>query len=610
MATDRYRNTPAATAWAMLALVATQGPRPRAQSPHPFAAPVTSAAFSLNGTGAIADVNRDGSPDVVCPGLFFGTYATSLDEDGAPLAVNVPGPFYTPIPGAPTLPFPVAMTAGDLDGDGRDDLVSVTTAGGLHVHRNLGASRLDACWFAQDTIVDCFLSRFPISPPMVNYSFPVARVLDLDGDGRNDILIAGGPMDRWNGATRPGFVGFYRQLPNGAFEHHLHLLTGCAIDLAVGDFDHDGRPDHLVVVVETGAVGAFVYEVLHLQWNGSQLAAAAPPFVLTPGRCTALALADVAGDGNLDYVFAHTVPSGTGTFAMVQWIQGNGQGTLAGAPAGLLPLPQNLTSLSEFAAAIVAGDFDRDGHDDLAILRGFVQPVAPSVATGTTWADSEVLVAMGPNAAQSPCAILPLPGYQMFSSTQSTLFPLLPLQPQPGFLRAIDLRGDGNVDLMAMSLRPQSPTAAPTQLAVLRNTTPAQVGAPAIARLGAASGGNPARPARLGFEGGPPRAGNAQFAATLLNVQGGSVAGLVWGPLGIENLFVAYGIDVHIVPDAYFGAIVASGSGPGGGFARQSLPIPNLPALAGDAGWFQWAYWDPAAGAFGGSHASSVRIAP
>ena len=47
---------------------------------------------------------------------------------------------------------------------------------------------------------------------------------------------------------------------------------------------------------------------------------------------------------------------------------------------------------------------------------------------------------------------------------------------------------------------------------------------------------------------------------------------------------------------------------PGQGFAEHALPIPNDPALIGDAGYFQFNDIHPSVAAFGGSQATGVWV--
>jgi hypothetical protein len=92
------------------------------------------------------------------------------------------------------------------------------------------------------------------------------------------------------------------------------------------------------------------------------------------------------------------------------------------------------------------------------------------------------------------------------------------------------------------------------------------------------------------------------------NFRGGCLAGLLWGAYGQADLFQVHGFTMHLVPTEYFTATLASGSGPGEGFATYALPIPNDPALVGEMGSFQYVYYDHVTGAFGGSQATSLWI--
>ena len=586
------------------ATVATAGAA-RAQAPSPFAAPVASPAFSLTTAAGLLDVNRDGSADVIVPGLFVGTMLTTLDEHGRAVAVNGAGPGVASFTGA-TSPIVLALAGGCIDLDAREDLITVTSCGTVHFHRNLGATRVDRTEFAPDTLVDDFAAAFPIGPPFVHYAIPVAKVVDVDRDGFADVLVAGGPVDRWGASTRPGFVTIYRGDGQGGFTTIRHLLPGGAIDVEVADVDGDGTHDHLAVLTETGAIGAFAYEIVHLVLTNGALVPAGTPFPVGGGRFAALALADVLGDGSPDYLLAQTQPIGGGlTDGLVICYQGDGQGNPQASSWCTLALPAP-TAAGAFVSSLQTGDWNRDGHVDVAVLRGYVQP--PASPTGTAvHAASEVLIALGPALPYAPFTTAVLPGHHLFSSTWTAAFPQLPLFADPDALRPVDFGRDGSVDLLVSGLRtPGSP--APTALATLRNLTPPQAGDARFEKVGEATGGAPAHPARIGFDGGRPRPGNAAFACTIQNVRGGCLVGLLWGPVAIPGVIPVHGFEVHVVATHFGCGVLASGSAPGDGFASFPLPIPLDPALVGDAGYFQWVYHDHVAGALGGTQATGLSI--
>ncbi len=596
----------AAAAAVTAAAAATSGAA-NAQAPHPFAPPVSTATFSLTGAAAMLDANRDGASDAIVPGLFFGTMLTTLDEDGGPLAVNGQGAGATPLAG-PMAPVVLALAGGRIDQDTREDLVTVTSCGTVHFHRNLGSTRVDRAAFATATLVDDFQLLFPISVPFVSYSMPVAMVADVDLDGHGDVVVAGAPIDRWTGSTRPGFVAVYRGDGAGGFQTIRYLLPGNPLDVEIADVDGDGTHDHLVVLTETGALGAFSYELVHLVLANGTLTATGLPFLLGPGRWTALELGDVCGDADPDYVLGQLLPSAGGVTSQLTCYAGDGQGHPDNATWSTLALPPNLTLLGDYVSAVQIGDWNRDSHLDLAVLRGFVQAPGSGTSAVASYAPSEVLVAMGPGLSWPTFETIALPGHHMYSATYNLAFALLPLVAEPDALRPIDLGGDGSIDFLVAGLRtPNAP--APTAMVTLRNLTPPQPGDARFEKVGAPSGGVAARPARIGFDGGRPEPGNASFACTIQNVQGGCLVGLLWGPVAYPGLQSVYGFDVHVAVAQFGCGMLASGSLPGLGFASFALPIPANPALVGDAGYFQWDYFDHVAGTFGGTQATGLWIA-
>ena len=576
-----------------------------AQTLHPFEPPRTSVVFSLSSAAGIVDVNRDASPDVIVPGPFAGTLVTTLDEQGVAICTNGTGPAVTIAPGSSFPPTILAMTSGAFDGDERDDLITVSAVGSVHFHRNLGSSRPDRANFAPDGLVDSLLAGWPISPMFVGYAFPTVTTCDLDEDGNLDFLLAGGPVNKVAGNTLPGVVAFYRGLGGGNFQAMHHTLSGSAIDMEVADLDANGHVDHVVVLVENGSLGLFSNELVHLAYSNGALVATGWPQPVGPGRMTCLEVADVLGDGNPDYLLGQISTVGGSLAGLVYCFGGDGTGNVVGSSWGVLPLSANTTGLGDFIASVQTGDWNRDGHVDVAVLRGFVQAAPAYSALTAQFADAEVLVAMGPNVAGATFESIPLPGHITLGAAATGAFSYLPLVSAPDALRELDLGGDGSVDFVVPALWTSSNQ---PLLATLRNATPAGPGDACFTKIGDPSGGDPDHPARLGFEGGQPVPGNAAFAVTVQNLEGGCVAGVIWGPIGIPNLFVAYGITANLAPLHYGSATLASGSGPGDGFLSVPLPIPPVPALVGDAGCFQVAYYDHVHDVFGGTQATWLWI--
>lgn len=576
-----------------------------AQAAHPFQAPGDAPVFSMSAIAGMVDVNRDGSCDVVVPGLFFGSFVSTLDEDGDTLGANASGPNLTIPPGVPTLPTILAMVGGQFDGDALQDLVTITSNGTMHFHRNLGATQLNQNNWAPDVIFDNVRATYPVNPPFEIYSFPVAKLLDFDGDGNLDILVAGGPVDRWSATTKPGFVCIYKGDGQGGFQPLTHSLSGNVIDAEIADLDNDGIDEGVVVLMETGSVGVFIYDLVHLNFTPSGLIQNGLVQTIGPGRLTALEIGNIVGDSNNDYILSQISSSPGGSGAGIYYYEGNGQGVVNTALWGVLNLPTTAAGISDHIASIQVADFDRDGHDDIAMLHGLVQPPTGPTASAAIYHHSEVWIAMGPSPTTALIETLPLPGANMFADTW--VFPLTPLISWPDQLKCIDLGGDACIDFLIPGLRGGTYYNQP-RVATIKNQTTPHYGDARQLKIGNSSGGVPNRPARIGFEGGRPVPGNSNFACTIQNVQGGCLVGLMWNQIGIANLFTSHGFTFHMGPQLFGYANIASGTQANDGFYSYPLPIPNHPSLIGDAGCFQYCYYDHVAGAFGGTQATTVWI--
>jgi hypothetical protein len=433
-------------------------------------------------------------------------------------------------------------------------------------------------------------------------------VADFDLDGLQDVLIGGGPVDSWAGNTQPGLVAFYKGGGTGSFQPSVYTTSGSVIDVEFADLDSDGTPDHLVVLTEIGSVGAFVQELLHLRIVNGTLTAVGYPHNLGVMRLTALEFADVIGDANMDYVFARTQSSGNTLSSQVYFVQGDGQGNVNNALWGTFCLPANTNSIGDFISSIQIADFNRDSHLDIAILRGFVQAPASYSMGPAIHIESDLLIGMGPNLSCTQIDRIQLPGYQSFSWTHNSYFAQQPLRAEPESIRLLDLGADAVPDLLIPAIRPITTSAGTTAIVTLKNSTLPGPGAARFEKVGAASGGAPDHPARIGFEGGRPRPGNGAFACTISNVRGGSLVGLMWGAYGQADMFTTHGFAMHMAPTEFGFSAVAVGALPGEGFHSYPLPIPNQLSLVGDVGYFQYCYYDPIADAFGGTQATGLWI--
>ncbi len=262
--------------------------------------PVTPAPFPCRLTPV--DVNHDGFTDLACVLPLTLTPARILVSSG-------PG---TWVAGATvSLNSTVPIVAGDMDGDGLEDLVGATGPA-IVVALNVGAAAIT--WPATGFAAPSGLSEIVLS--------------DLDRDGDLDIVAGLGLP----GASTASAIVY---LNDGT----AHFTTGAVLvgsvlpfHVTAADLDGDGDADLLMggQLWWNAGTGTFVV--------GNTLPTGADPSLAT----TAF---DVDGDGIVDVI--------------------DDQGRLyRGAPGGAFPTWESLPTP---AVPLVHADLDRDGDEDLVL---------------------------------------------------------------------------------------------------------------------------------------------------------------------------------------------------------------------------------------------------
>jgi hypothetical protein len=225
----------------------------------------------------------------------------------------------------PTGASPNGIAAGDLNHDGRLDVVSV--GNGTFLHANVLSVLLNA---------DSGTFAAP-----VNYTTdanPAAVALgDFRGDGKLDAVTVNRGGDDVSVLLGNG---------NGSFQSAVNYDVGPTPDaVAVGDFNGDGRLD--LAVANGGAASLSI-----LLGNGNGTFGAATSVSLVSGSPSSVAVADFNGDGKLDLVTAE------GGLRGVNVLLGNGNGTFQAAVR---------YTTDANAVAVATGDLNGDGKQDLAV---------------------------------------------------------------------------------------------------------------------------------------------------------------------------------------------------------------------------------------------------
>ena len=273
---------------------------------------------------AIGDLDGDGRIDAA---IVTGTSSDLANDHMLDVFLQASdGTFRPMLQYVLNAPSPRSLDIGDVNGDGRADVVVGNPNG--------AASSVDVLLQNASGTLDAAVSYAAANADQV-------KIGDFNGDGRMDVagLIAGSGGDG---------LDVLLQTPTGTLAAPVtyHVAHGLGGDLDAGDVNGDGRTD---LVVSPGL------SVLLQNTDGTM---AAPVTYSAGGGATLAgsAVGDSTDDGRADVVVSY---NGSPTGAFIARLLQNGQGTLA--PAVTYGTAGN-------PGPLVVADVDPDGRKDILVL--------------------------------------------------------------------------------------------------------------------------------------------------------------------------------------------------------------------------------------------------
>jgi hypothetical protein len=359
----------------------------------PFAAasPVTVGSFPT--AAASEDLNADGIQDVVLVTTGGGKLVTLLGLGSAGVGN---GNFAAPV-SVSTGPSPVCFGLLDANADGiLDAVVGAQDDNSLYLHLGQGTAGVGDGTFAAGSLI----ATLEFSPTGI-------AVADLNTDGLQDLAVAGG------GASialllGQGAIG----VPNGTFAAPVSVATAASTrGILAYDLNADGITD---LAVSGNGVKLLYGNGSGGKGDGTFTQGPSYTASSTPNH---LATADFNGDGLTDLVVCNTGASSVNVYL------GNGTG---GVPDGTFQSGISVPAGTGPNAAAIA-DWDQDGRPDIAI--------ASNNSTNST----SILLGLGNGTFEVP---------QTFATGGSN----------PAAIAVNDFNEDGAPDLLACNRTSQSVT--------------------------------------------------------------------------------------------------------------------------------------------------------
>jgi hypothetical protein len=288
-----------------------------------------SAGSNINNV-SIGDVDGDGLTDIVSVDARLGAgtngYVSIIRNTSSPGNIT-----FAPEINFPTRNYPVSVAIGDMDGDGKPELIVANSESDtISVFKNISTAGT--------------ISFIP-SVELLSGSKPYCIAInDLDGDGKPDITVANfisNSVSILKNTTTAGIISFAAKIDYAA-------STG-AYSVAIGDLDGDSKPDLGVSCMNSNTLSVFK------NTSATGVISFAPKIDFVTGSAPyVVQMGDIDLDGKLDLAVSNSGSSSVSVFRNTSSI-----GTISFAPKVSF-------STTSGPLTVAIADLDGDGKPELS----------------------------------------------------------------------------------------------------------------------------------------------------------------------------------------------------------------------------------------------------